>query len=170
MPGHDPLRLSCDSGMSPFDGGGALVMSLDSLAGWSSAQRARSPSAALRCRPRGSSRLGDFKSFSALFRRGGGGEPPNRWPEVPRPPRGQHLGPPPRQGHVARPPWHCRAGLWSRAAGDAPQGPPLALPPVCWLATNSPSGRGRWTYSFSATVMPTTHMPAAGQIETHVLV
>ena len=30
VPGHDPLRLSCDSGISPFDGGGALVMSLDS--------------------------------------------------------------------------------------------------------------------------------------------
>ena len=30
VPGHDPLRLSCDSGISAFDGGGALVMSLDS--------------------------------------------------------------------------------------------------------------------------------------------
>ena len=73
VPGHDPLRLSCDSGKSPFNGGGALVMSLDSLAGWSSAQRARSPSTAPRCRPRGSSRLGDFKSFSALFQGGEGG-------------------------------------------------------------------------------------------------
>ena len=26
VPGHDPLRLSCDSGMSPFNGGGAQAM------------------------------------------------------------------------------------------------------------------------------------------------
>ena len=71
VPGHDPLRLPCDSGISAKDIRGALVMSLDSLAGWSSAQRARSPSAALRCRPRGSSRLGDFKSFSVGHLLGG---------------------------------------------------------------------------------------------------
>ena len=80
VPGHDPLRLSCDSGKSTKGIREPHAMWLDSLAGWSSAQRARSPSAALRCRSRGSSRLGDFKSFSALFRRGegaGGGKPPN---------------------------------------------------------------------------------------------
>ena len=29
VPGHDPLRLSCDSHISAFDGGEALMMSLD---------------------------------------------------------------------------------------------------------------------------------------------
>ena len=110
VPGHDPLRLSCDSGISPFNGGGALVMSLDSLAGWSSAQRARSPSAAPGCRPRGSSRLGDFKSFSALFRRGGRGGGEGGAAENPQTPfwpsgnarkrsyRGTRRGPPARPG------------------------------------------------------------------------
>ena len=43
VPDHDPLRLSCDSGKSTKGIREPQAMWLDSLAGWSSAQRARSP-------------------------------------------------------------------------------------------------------------------------------
>ena len=91
---------------------------------WSSAQRARSPSAAPRCRPRGSSRLGDFKSFSALFQGGEGGRRAPGWSSLPGAVRDRTLG--------------GRPGTRGGSAGDPPRvrGGGGAKPPL-------PPGDGR---------------------------